>query len=277
MAIALSEKFTSRKINSASSGASQERTYTLTGSDDEDALLTALADETDASITVESDTWYRSGRTIAPVGYQIWEGRVTYTPLTGRNLPVDQSQYRFETGGGSQHVSSSIKNISNTKAGDYTPDAPNFGGLINVTSDGVDGIDIIAPIFNFSEMHVLSADTVTEAYKVQLMELTATKNAAAFRGIPAGSVLFMGASGSSRDDGNWNVTFNFAAQKKLTSYVLFAGTAWTITVPEKLGWNYLWIRYHDVWNDKAKMNIKRPLSAHVEQVYGNGDFSLLEI
>lgn len=45
----------------------------------------------------------------------------------------------------------------------------------------------------------------------------------------------------------------------------------------KKGWEYMWLRYHDVKDDTAKMLIKHPCAAYVERVYDEVDFAGLGI
>ena len=50
-----------------------------------------------------------------------------------------------------------------------------------------------------------------------------------------------------------------------------------ITGIDKKGWEYLWVRYADVEDDAAKVLVKRPIGAYVEQVYDYASFLALGI
>jgi hypothetical protein len=50
-----------------------------------------------------------------------------------------------------------------------------------------------------------------------------------------------------------------------------------ITGIAKKGWEYLWVRYADVEDTGAKMLVKRPIAAYVEQVYEYANFAGLGI
>jgi hypothetical protein len=50
-----------------------------------------------------------------------------------------------------------------------------------------------------------------------------------------------------------------------------------LTVANKKGWDYLWVRYADKVSDDKKNVIKSPIAAYVEQVYPSGDFGGLSI
>ncbi|RMF94392.1 MAG: hypothetical protein D6741_12675, partial [Planctomycetota bacterium] len=118
----------------------------------------------------------------------------------------------------------------------------------------------------------IDASLVTDAYKATLYNLTGTVNNATFRNFAAGEVLFMGASGSKRGPGDWEITFRFAASPNVTGL-----TIGEITGINKNGWDYLWVAYADDVDDAAKELIKKPIAAYVERVYRYTDFSLLGI
>jgi hypothetical protein len=111
---------------------------------------------------------------------------------------------------------------------------------------------------------------VTPAYKAILFYLTGKVNNAAWKGFQPGEVLFLGASGSNRGDGYWEITFRFSASPNMTN--LQVGS---ITIADKPGWAYVWFRYQDTAD--ANQLIKRPVAAYVERVYDEGDFTQIGI
>lgn len=50
-----------------------------------------------------------------------------------------------------------------------------------------------------------------------------------------------------------------------------------ITGINKKGWEYLWVRYADAEDTSAKVLVKEPIAAYVEQVYPYGNFAGLGI
>ena len=90
--------------------------------------------------------------------------------------------------------------------------------------------------------------------------------------VDAGEVLFLGASGSKRSTGDWEITFRFAASQNRTGI-----TIGDITDIVKGGWDYLWVRYEDSEDTGAKQLVKKPVAVYIEQVYHLKDFSLLAI
>ena len=144
----------------------------------------------------------------------------------------------------------------------------------NVPHTSVEGVDLLVPSYNFGETHYIPQQSVTDAYKAKLFALTGRVNSAAFRGLARGECLFRGASGSQRSEEDWEITFNFSASPNVTGL-----TVGDITGINKLGWEYLWVRYVDKEQTvgNAKYIVRVPQFAYVEQVYYFGDFSQLGI
>jgi len=105
-----------------------------------------------------------------------------------------------------------------------------------------------------------------------LFQLTGRVNTGAFKGFNAGEVLFLGASGSRRGYGDWEITFRFAASPNVTNL-----TIGDITGINKKGWEYLWVRYADSEDTAAKALVKKPIAVYIERVYDDGNLSLLGI
>jgi hypothetical protein len=233
----------------------------------------------DASVAMMTLLWFtpaiynglvRQTPKIEPDGDSpdVWAASVQYGP----KKPPDtgDSTYQFDTGGGSQHITQSLKTL-----GKYAPPgkvAPDFKGAIGVTHDNVEGVDITVPVYNFSETHYIATELVTLAYKATLFSLTGKVNKHVFRGFAPGEVLFVGASGAKRGEKDWEITFRFAASPNVVGL-----TVGDIVGIAKPGWAYLWIRYADDEDNAAKVLVKKPIGAYVERVYEDGDFAGLGI
>jgi len=218
----------------------------------------------------------RRGVRLEPAGPGLWGGEASYAPVRpgGAQPQTGQSAFAFDTGGGTQHLTQSLATVDS-----FAPPgaaAPDFQGAIGATAESVEGVDIVVPVFQFSETHALPDAVVTTAYKAAVMLATGTVNNAAFRGFAAGEVLFLGASGAKRGapggDGDWDVTFRFGVSPNRAN--LAVGP---ITGIAKKGWEYLWVRYEDAEDDAAKAIVKRPVAAYVERVYLELPFSALGI
>ena len=259
MSITIDERFDSRGATE-SSDPTAELIYVVQGTDDDlqvRALVAATAPTTYAGLK-------RDNFTLETFGAGIWECKVHYIEFSS------ESQFSFDTGGGTQHITQSRANVQRQAAPGFV--APNFLGAIGVSNDRVDGTDIIVPVFNFTETHYLADALVDGAYKLALFHLTGKVNGNPFKGFAAGEVLFLGASGSKRGFDDWEITFRFAASPNAINLSLGA-----ITGINKEGWHYLWIRFVDDEDVAAKSLIKRPVAAYVEQVYDYGNFSSLGI
>ena len=181
----------------------------------------------------------------------------------------ETTSFAFDTGGGTMHRNQSIKTVSKVPN-----DAPDFNGAIEVDNEGnVNGVDVTMPVLNFTDTHTMNGSRVTTSYKKTVAALTGTVNSSGFRGFSAGEVLFLGASGTKRSkkpNAPWEITFRFAVSPNQSS--LQVGK---LKVPNKRGWDYLWVRYADKVADNRKNVIKEPVAAYVEQVYPTGDFGNL--
>ncbi|MEW6249190.1 MAG: hypothetical protein AB1716_00960 [Planctomycetota bacterium] len=268
MPIECVEKFESRQVTTGQNP-SVELRYVIRGTNEDVEARTALL----AGSPAMYDPWGggllflpRDTVTVQPVGDMLWEGIVRYGPVP----QTQESTFTFDTGGGTQHVTHSLATVAR-----YAPPgktAPDFKGAIGVTADSVEGVDITVPVYQFAETHYLPDSVVTPAYKLTLFALTGKVNSAAFKGFAAGEVLFLGAAGSRRGSGDWEITFRFAGSPNVTNL-----TIGDITGINKKGWEYLWVRYQDTEDTAAKALVKRPIAAYIEQVYSYGDLNLLGI
>lgn len=259
MTTVITELFDSGRASDGSSSTDELR-YTVTGTNDETAVLALV--KTTAPVVLYG--LKRINVDVTPLGGGVWECTVSY-----EGLPND-SEYTFETGGGTVHITQSLQNVARYAATGQT--APDFGGAIGVNGDSIDGTDITVPVYNFTERHRISANLVTAGYKLALFSATGKVNDATFKGFAAGEVLFLGASGAKTGLEQWEITFRFAASPNVTN--LNVGG---ITVAAKKGWEYLWVRFRDAEDGTAKALVKRPVAAYVERVYETASFSTLGI
>ena len=270
MPITVEEKFDSRRVTRGQND-SVELAYLVRGTDDDVEAREAL----EAESPPVHDGLPRLSVGIEPVGPSLWDGVARYGPLNIESAPppaTGESIFSFDTVGGTQRITQSRETIdSYARPGETAPD---FQGAIGVTQDGVEGVDIAVPVYNFAETHYLADAVVTPQFKGAVFALTGKVNNAAFKGFAAGEVLFLGASGSKRGSsgGDWEIAFRFAASPNATNL-----TIGEITGINKKGWEYLWVRYADAVDDTAGALVKRPVAAYVERVYESGNFALLGI
>jgi hypothetical protein len=235
-----------------------ELKYIVIGTAEQAEVLAALLGEAPSTI----DNIRRMEVRAEPLGDGIWSCTVPYES-------AKQSQYTFETGGATAHITQSLQTVARYAASGST--APDFYGAIGVNGDSIDGTDVTVPTFNFTEIYSLPAATVTGSYKLALFNCTGKVNSGAFRGFAAGEVLFLGASGAKTGVDDWEISFKFAASPNVTNLSIGG----EITVSSKKGWDYLWVRFADAEDSTAKALVKRPVAAYVERVYESADFSTM--
>jgi hypothetical protein len=253
-----------------------------------DEALAALVAGTAANLACGEITVYRLGSTVSPVCPSIWLGSVKYGAY--QRPDAETTQYTFDTGGGTQHITKSIS----TEDSDYSLvlGETNFNNSINVDIDWkqlaennadiaasktvskspytVNGLDMTVPVFNFSRTRWVDNTDVTPEYKDRLMRLTGCTNNASFEGHAAGEVLFLGASGSMTKRGafigKWEIQEKFAASPNRTGVVIGE------LMVDKKGWEYLWAV------DGINIMTGAPITAqvNVEKIYNSGDFDDLE-
>jgi hypothetical protein len=247
-----------------------EYNYSIIGAASAEAALTLLITTADLSKTVDGIELTKRTFRIEPEG-TIFIGRVEYSRPSPRDqepLPENQSSYQFETGGGTANITTSLETIETSRVDGETPiDCQN---AINWDGTNVNGVDIVIPNFTFSETHALPDSSVTGTYKTDLFRATGKVNDATFKGFAAGEVLFLGASGSKRADGPWEITYRFAASENMTGL-----TVGEITGINKKGWEYLWTFFTP--NADGDLLVKRPEQVFVEKVYESYDFSKIGI
>jgi hypothetical protein len=143
---------------------------------------------------------------------------------------------------------------------------------IGMTPDGSpEGVDIVIPQLAWSESYEISISYIDTAFINNLYAYTGKVNSGTFRGFPAGTVLFMGASGGKQKDSLMaEVTYEFQANPNATNIVVGG-----ITVPAKYGWDYMWL--YNVESSNASMRFKKPIFAVVDQMYAAVDFAGLGI
>jgi len=264
MAITVTEKWESR-ASTEGKNPTVDLVAIVEGTDDDLAAKAALA----AWLPDRYDGLALADYKLQRIGQEEWLGTGLYDRL--EHQEVGDSTYNFETGGGTEHITQSLETVGTYAAAGET--APAFGGAIGVNGQGeVEGVDIHAAQFSFSETHIIDADTVTEAYINGLFDTTDKVNAVPFRGMAAGQVLFLGATGSKRSEEDWEITFKFACSPNARNLVIGG-----ITGIDKDGWDYLWVYYREAEDAEASRVIPQPIAVYVERVYYRAPFTALGI
>lgn len=244
------------------------RLYSILRTNDDSVATGLVLSAAPATATVASVPLTKRVITLRAVDEACYDADVKYTfaGLTKEPLQEGESSYQFETAGGTIHATRALDETVFVQSG--TP--PSFEKLIGVNGDEVAGVDIVAPVFSFSETHVLPAASVDTAYKLALFAATGTVNNGTWKGFAAGEVLFLGASGSSRGDSAWQINYRFLAAKNQTGL-----TIGSISSINKKGHEYLWVKFDNgISQDRW---VKKIDAVIVDKVYQEHDFANIGI
>ena len=251
--------------------------YVIDGTDDFHEAHASLA-------ATAPDRWnlYGSGVLFLPrqgircrrIGDTLYEGVVTYghTAVAGES---GDPEFAFDTAGGSQHITQSLDTDAYPKQSepphpDYPP--PDHKGAIGFANGNVEGCDITTPVYRFTETYFKDDAFVTPAYKLLVFSLTGKVNSELFKGFAPGECLFLGVSGRKRAQGDWALTYTFAATPNVEGLEIG-----DITGIAKRGWDYLWVRYEDAKDEGSSNLVPKPQAVYVEQVYVYANLNLLGI
>ena len=230
---------------------------------------------------------YAESYSINYLGDDAWQVTIAYEKEgaddDNQTEPLKRGR-SFDTSGGTQHITQS-RPVGNGQSLDfekrYPPNALNQSGAIGVDGDSVAGIDVVSPSLQWTETYDVPSPYVTSAYIKTVAAMTGTTNRAPFRTFAIGEVLFLGCNGSqewdeNRGDGPWSLSYKFIASPNAgANQTLPAMVVGQITGIEKLGHEYMWIKYEPVVSGNGLL--KLPKAVYVNKVYRDADFSLLGI
>lgn len=263
---------TSRKRKGGLAATGGELLYLVQGTDiGDEALAMVLAKApADANGLLRDD----DAITLEPVEADIWSATVPYVkpepgpepPQGSPSVENDYTAIDFDGLAGTEHATQCIEQIS------YGPEAaPAIADsrVVGLKKDGVEGYNRQTRRFHFTVN--LRLKGITPAHIALLGEMSEETplNDAPFFGFAAAEVCFEGPRGripkvskTKRELG-----LQFSVQK--TKKNIKVGNE--ITVPEKAGWDYLWVMYKkSVLSDRM---IDVPDMAFVSKIYERGDFT----
>jgi hypothetical protein len=198
------------------------------------------------------------------------------TPAGGED-PSQQMgrEWSLSTGGGTRHIVRSRRTVKVTLPTEFenNPEAPrpDYRQVIGLTDTGPEGTDVIAPDPTIRVRRKLAQ--LTLGYFLLLCRMTATVNLGHWKGFAEGELLFAGADADYRDGDGWNISYTF----RFSRNEIAVQVSNSLTVINKRGHDYLWVRYADAAEPVAGVMIKVPKEAMLEEVYEYRDFNALEI
>lgn len=257
--------------------------------------MVALYDGSVATFDVYGDgtrVLKKSSVSVDEIGEGIWDGTVVYELAPQKQLappaPDASPEFSFASGGGTKRITRSLQTIGRFPSLDTVPDgipAPDFKSAIGVSSNGIEGVDVIdSDTFNWTETHYLEGDVVTWEYRRLLASMRGKVNNAEFRGFAAGEVLLVDYEGSKRGSDDWQITFKFSRSANVEEVTIGDIEVYFNDGPAKKGWEYLWVWYQpttqqaDVSGSTVDVAVApNPTAVYIEKVYEEADFETLEI
>ena len=187
----------------------------------------------------------------------------------GKPSSAKSWEFSFDTSGGTHKL---LKSLATRHYNASMIDHVDYAGAILVKKEDVEGVDVTIPNFAFTIKASITPPLNAE-WLYAMYRMTGKVNSKAVgiyaRGtiltFKAGELHCQGATGSVKEDGDWEVSLKIAASENVTGLTIEG-----ITGIEKKGWEFLWVRYKDA----VKNNILAPeaVEVYVEQVYETFDF-----
>ena len=271
MAITITESVNSRN-SSRGPSAFAELVYHVStdAGEDEGTVLGAIQTDTPTSYdgmplaAVDMDEVLNVD-TVA--GNGLYRVRCRYEqPQGGGLLDFTGELLTWATGGGRERRRQAISTTGYVAGGGTAPD---YGGAINPSESGVEGVDVVVPTFRFTINKQMANADVTSAFQQAVYDLTGKTNHAIWRGFGIGDVLFLGCNARQLgQNANWAMQFEFEARPTLVNIDIGG-----INVAEKRGHDYLWVTYLSQKDTTADRIVQKPDAAYVSQVYYAGDYT----
>lgn len=207
-------------------------------------------------------------------GNALWDGRAAYSSKLQKGDQGDSqvgeqqaSVVSFDTQGGTFNRKQFIGSPTWT-----TENAPNFGGAINVNDTVVEGVDVEAPGFSWTEQIFVPKESVTPEYIARLFHISQHTNQSAWTSpglnftFESREARFRYAQGSLKDNRQWEINYHFVAEPNTTT--LSIGSIDNI---HKKGQQYLWIKYRETVDQNTL--VRQPQHIYVGEVYPLGEFN----
>jgi hypothetical protein len=211
-----------------------------------------------------------------------YELTLSYAAASKNQSDVGTIRFNYDTTGATAHITQALAEVDVYRA-DTGSAAPDFGGVIGLKDDDVEGTDVPVPIFNLTVTKVFSPADLPNPNDV--FDLTGCTNLLDFivtdslTGetivFQAKEMIFLGARRSDpRADGNVEVTFTFTASPNVVNQ-----TVGDITGISKDGSQYAW-SYLARSTDGVGPNKTLVLQAQfviIDKVVPDGDYGVLNI
>ena len=148
--------------------------------------------------------------------------------------------------------------------------AADHKGAMNVTKQGVQGLDVPKPQASFTQTYYVDPSAFTSAYKADLERAVGRMNSVTFASKEPGECMLVGITATGR--GRENVQMQAQFDVSPNAEDLEVGE---ITGIVKRGFDALWVEYEESVDESADppQTVKTPIAVHVEQVCEELDFA----
>jgi hypothetical protein len=156
----------------------------------------------------------------------------------------------------------------------------NGGPKVDTEDPEVQGVDVSVPSLSFSIQGNYANGTFTIAFMQAVFSFVGKPNSKPWRGFSAGEVMLIGVDGDDSDTQYDSLTFNFEArptERNITIPTIVDDDEETITIPEKRGYDYLWVRTipREVTIAGQEVLVEVAQCAYVDQIYEYVDLNAL--
>lgn len=248
--------------------ATRSRVYQVVAANESDAEAAVVA-----RVQADLGGLYLNGLPLTDVDVEetnvpgVWTGTALFS-LRQTELETPRTQFDF-----SQETQRRKFALETVAYGDKPPQMN--GAIAAQTQDGrvvVDGVDVFASAFTFSKTKIYPLTIVDNSFLAIVSSVHLHWNLRPFAGFPKGEVLFLGCSGSQRDNTTYECTFRFA--QKTNEKIVIPGIKQQII---KGGWQELDILWETNVDSANAALSPKARAAYVHNIYQGADFRILNL
>lgn len=158
---------------------------------------------------------------------------------------------------------------------------PDYKKAIGVTTERIEGCDIIAP--KETRSVTLRVAGMSNNYLKSVRKLFGHTNSQAMLGCEIGELLYVGFQAQYRAKELWSLTHNFCIAQNLEYDADNAEMVKRLTIGDivltngKRAWSHLWVGYEPRLDATTGLTVEIPRYAFEEQVYPSGNLKLLGV
>tara|TARA_Y100000593_G_C4306964_1_gene336244 strand:- start:33 stop:863 length:831 start_codon:yes stop_codon:yes gene_type:complete len=272
--MALEEMYNSGPVLSGTSGATVTLIYLITGATDYDDAVSQLKSGTSTTVTVDGEVISRQDFRADPLECNdLWRGFVEYSRDSTSSRSTNDGDYYTNF---SVTTRQSNMLVSYATTATYGAGAPNIGGKLNIDpwTSFPRGAPTLFSDYQFSETHYVSNSSFGSAEMDEINSHAGKVNSVAFTNnegqtFPIRNALFLGAEGTRRESGQWEVTYRFAIRPNKSRTFDIDGVSTAVTV---IGWDYA-NPFFGRKEPKSNQIVPVLTAVYTEQIFESIDFT----